>query len=233
LVAVRAGRVVLDAADARHLVDLYDAGIRKMDEEIGRLLAAVGDGDDTLLIVTSDHGEEFLEHGSVLHGRTQFGEIMQVPLIIRGAGAPAGVRVGTTVSLIDVMPTILTAAEIAVPPGLDGADLAPTWRDGGSELGARYFFGEADHNNAAPDVTRAIRHDKDKLHLDRLTGLHTLFDLERDPGELVDVARLHPEITARLLARLTDFQEAPTEAGSAVVLDSEQTERLRSLGYVR
>jgi arylsulfatase A-like enzyme len=232
MVAVRAGQLAFNQADARHLVDLYDAGIRQMDDEIARLFAEVGAGDETLLIVTSDHGEEFLEHGSVLHGRTQFEEVMRVPLIVRGAGAPAGLRVPTTASLIDVMPTILAAVGVAVPPGLDGSDLAPTWRGGGTELGERYFFGEADHNNAEPDVTRAVRHRKDKLHFDRLTRVQTLFDLHADPGELTDVAPRRPEIVTRLREQLDRFQQGPAPAGDAVNLTPEQIERLRSLGYV-
>jgi arylsulfatase A-like enzyme len=231
MVAVRSGKAAFDQEDARHLIDLYDAGIRQMDDEIARLLTEVGGADDTLLIVTSDHGEEFLEHGGVLHGRTQFEEVMRVPMIVRGAGAPAGLRVPTTVSLIDIMPTILTAVGIPVPTGLDGSDLAPTWRGGGTELGGRYFFGEADHNNAEPDVTRAVRHYKDKLHFDRLTRVQTLFDLRTDPGERVDVAANRPEVVARLREQLDHFQQGPA-TGNAVNLTPEQIEKLRSLGYV-
>ena len=231
---VRNGRIVFDQVDRGHLIDLYDAGIRQMDDEIDRLLTAVGDGDETLLIVTSDHGEEFLEHGSVLHGETQFEEVLRVPLIVRGAGVPAGLRVATTVSLIDVMPTILAAVGAAVPTGLDGSDLAPTWRGGGGELGDRYFLGEGDRqrkNKKELQVMRAVRHHKDKLHLNRLTGVETLFDLDADPGELTDLAKSRPEIVAALRTQLQQIREESIK-GSAVTLSPEQQERLRSLGYV-
>ena len=66
-----------------------------MDSDIGRLLdhfEATGLLEETLVVVTSDHGEEFMEHGGVLHGRTHYEELMRVPLILRGPGVPQGVR---------------------------------------------------------------------------------------------------------------------------------------------
>ena len=231
LAAGQLGRITFDEADRRHLIDLYDAGIRQMDDEIGRLLTVVGAGDETLLIVTSDHGEEFLEHGGLMHGKTQFEEVLRVPLIMRGAGVPAGLRVATTVSLIDLMPTILTAVGLAVPAGLDGSDLSPTWREGGAELGERYFFGEADHHKNEA-IMRAVRHQKDKLHRNRLTGVETLFDLETDAAELVDVAASRPKIVAALRAQFDRLPPLPRLSGAAVRLNQEQEEKLRSLGYV-
>ena len=234
MVAVRTGRDgAFDAADAAHLIDLYDAGIRQFDDELGRLLDALAGRDDTLLVVTSDHGEEFLEHGSLLHGRTQYEEVVRVPLIVRGPGVPAGARVATTVSLLDVMPTILSAVGAPVPTGLDGVDLSSTWRGKAAAIGERFLFHEADHNNAQPDVTRAIRHDHDKLHLDRLTGAVTLFDLATDPGEHRDLAAERAPLASDLRARLDAFRQQHAEGGAAVTLTPEQLERLKSLGYVR
>lgn len=233
MVASRTGKVVFDRTDAQHLTDLYDAGIRQMDDELARLLGALGDDAGTLVVIISDHGEEFLEHGGVLHGRTQFDELVRVPLMMRGPGVPPGVRVATTASLVDVMPTILGAAGVAAPAGLDGADLAPTWHGGGAELGERYLSCEADHNNAEPDVTRAVRHGKDKLHFDRLTGQAPLFDLGTDPGEHTDTAAHRPAIAADLRAHLDRFREVRPIVGGSVKLTPEQMERLKSLGYVR
>lgn len=222
-----------DDADVRHLVNLYDAGIRQMDDEVARLLAAIGDDPETLVVVTSDHGEEFLEHGGVLHGRTQYQELVRVPLIVRGPGVPAGGRVDRTVSLVDVMPTIMAALGDGVPAGLDGSDLGPSWRGAGAELDARYLSCEADHNNAEPDVMRAVRHRRHTLHFDRLAGTVALFDLGIDPHEQQDVAAAHAPLTAELRAELERYRAARVEAGGAAALTPEQEERLRSLGYVR
>lgn len=234
MVAVRTGRGAFDAADARHLIDLYDAGIRQFDDELGRLLDAIGPRDDTLLIVTSDHGEEFLEHGSLLHGRTQYEEVVRIPLLVRGPGVPAGKRLTTTVSLLDVMPTILAAVGVPTPADLDGVDLAPAWRGHADAIGERYLFHEADHNNAEPDVTRAVRHDHEKLHFNRLTGQVSLFDLATDPGEHKDLAADQAALTAALRERLDAFRKQHGAAGGgSVTLTPEQLERLKSLGYVR
>ena len=74
-------------------------------------LAALRDREllaDTLLVITSDHGEEFLEHGGVLHGRTHYQEVLHIPMILRGPSIPAGERIRTPVSLVDLVPTLLT-----------------------------------------------------------------------------------------------------------------------------
>jgi len=235
LMAFREGRVRLGAKDAAHLVDLYDAGIRQMDDELQRLLGFLRDeklAEGTLLVLTSDHGEEFLERGGVLHGRTQFQEVMRVPLVMRGPGLPAGRRVAAPVSLVDVVPTLLRSAEVDVPEGLDGEDLAPSWRGGDGRRGERYLFGEADHNNAEPDVTRAVRHGAYKLHFNRLSGRRELFDLARDPGERTDLAAAQPAITAELAARLERFMQIRGEAAPPARLTPEEIEKLRSLGYL-
>ena len=155
-----------------------------------------------------------------------------MPLIMRGPGVPKGVRVKTTTSLVDVMPTILTAVRAAVPNGLDGSDLAPTWQSGAAELGARYLSSEADHNNAEPDMVRAVRHRQHTLHFDRLSGKSTLFDLGVDPHEQTDIAAAQPEIAADLQLWLERFRGAHGESGGAVTLSPAQLERLHSLGYV-
>lgn len=130
----------LDAADQRYLVDLYDATIRVADDavaELWRTLEERGLADDTLLVITSDHGEEFFEHGNRGHKMTLFDETVRVPLLVvlpkalRGAQPRA---VDVQVSLSDIMPTILDVTGIDAPetvfgrslrPALEGRPLAP------------------------------------------------------------------------------------------------------------
>ncbi len=232
LMAYRQGRVRLGAPDVSHLIDLYDAGIRQMDDEIARLLDGLGDDPGLMVVVVGDHGDEFLEHGGVLHGRTQHQELVRVPMLIRGPGVTRGARVTLPVSLVDVMPTVLAAVGAPVAPGLDGADLAPTWRGSGAELGARYLSSEADHNNPAPDTARAVRHRTHTLLFDRPSDTFTLYDLAVDPHEQTDVAAAHPDVVADLRVWLERFRGAGA-SGAAVTLTPEQRERLRSLGYIR
>jgi arylsulfatase A-like enzyme len=231
LMAYREGKAALGAGDAPHLIDLYDAGVRQMDEELSRLFTALPVDEATLLVVTSDHGEEFFERGGVLHGRTQYQEVVRVPLILRGRGLPAGTRLGAPVSLVDLTPTLLAAAGAPVPDRLDGTDLSPLWSGGGEPPRGRVLFGEADHTNVELDITRAVRRGPHKLLFDRRTGALALFDLDADPAERLDVAPAQPGVAAELRAHLDRFLRLRPEATTPVELSPEERERLRSLGY--
>ncbi len=132
--SVRRGEMSLGPDDLRHLIDLYVAGIRQLDDELGRLIQGLKDlgvYQDTLVVVVSDHGEEFLEHGGVLHGRTQYEEMLRIPMIMRGPGLPAGLRVRSPVSLVDVFPTALSLLGLPGTDELDGIDLGTSLRSRG------------------------------------------------------------------------------------------------------
>jgi arylsulfatase A-like enzyme len=111
-------------AFVQHDRDWYDGSIRGMDTEIGRLMQALrrlGIADDTLVVILSDHGEEFLEHGRMFHGQSVYGELSQVPLIVHWpAGVAKGRVVDELVQSIDVMPTLLDLSGIPRPDGLQG-----------------------------------------------------------------------------------------------------------------
>jgi len=237
LALLRRGRsdLTLGPEDIAHLFDRYDAGIRQLDDELARLMHYLdesGWAERALVVVTSDHGEEFGEHGSYLHGRTQYQEVLHVPLIMRGPGVPAGVRVATPVSLVDLAPTLLATLGVPSPPGLDGIDLSPLWKRGVERLDLRLLYSEADHHNAIPDATRAVRQGRFKLVVDRSTGSYVLYDLERDGDELHDVASERPEVARLLLERLERRMGRHVEAPPAAPMDRRETERLRSLGYL-
>jgi arylsulfatase A-like enzyme len=236
LIAHREGQGGLSASDAPNLIDRYDAGIRQMDDELGRLLTFLRDEglmEETLLVVTSDHGEEFFEHGGVLHGQTQFQEVLHVPLLLCGPGIPKHRRVKSPVSLVDVTPTLLDAAGISQPPGLDGIPLEPLWGESEAKSGDRYLFSEADHNNVEDDITRAVRYEGFKLHYNRLSREYHLFDLGADPGERVDVAAQQDEVVAALSQKLETFLARGGAEAPVRRLSDEELEKLRSLGYLR
>jgi arylsulfatase A-like enzyme len=228
----RAGRIRFRPEDAARLVDLYDAGIRQLDQELQRLLSAIDSR--ALVFITSDHGEEFLERGGVLHGRTQFQELVRVPLLVRGPRLPPGLRVSTPVSLVDVVPTLLRLVGLDPLPGIDGEELTSLWTDAARPgLKDRVLFGEADHGNAESDITRAVRRGRHKLHYNRLTRVSQLFDLETDPGEREDRVTKEPEVVAGLDQRLARFLTISPPAGKSAPLSPEEAERLRSLGYLQ
>jgi arylsulfatase A-like enzyme len=238
LMQLRAGGVKLGAADLAHLRDLYDAEIRQLDDVVAGFLAFLAEeglDEDTLIVLTSDHGEEFQEHGGLLHGRTQYQELLAVPLILAGPGVPRGVTVDAPVSLVDLLPTVLAQLGIPAPANVDGVDLAPAWR--GGALPERLIFGEADHNNVVDgkpviDIKRMARSGREKLHHDRATDGVQLYDLGADPREQQDLATMAPERAAELRAALQRFLDAAIAAEtSGAVPTPEELELLRELGY--
>lgn len=233
---VRSGVLALSDADLQHLSDLYASGIRQADHDLGRLLQALEDtglAATTLVVVVSDHGEAFMEHGDVLHGRNQFQELMRIPLLFRGPGVPRGRRSAVPVSIVDVMPTVLSLLGGSAPQRSDGADLSELWREGGAPaLANRVLFGEADHNNIDLDITRSARRGRHKLHLNRLTGATALYDLAEDPGETRDLKASDPRTSADLGAQLEAFALGAVQGRALPELDPGDEAQLRALGYL-
>jgi len=235
---VMRGELALGPPDRERLVDLYDAGVRQTDVELGRVLGwldAHGLRSRVLVVVTSDHGEEFLERGGVLHARTHYEELLRIPLVIGGPGVPAGRRIPRPVSLVDVAPTILGLAGVA-DPATDGHDLAALWRGRGSADEERFLVADGSHGEGRPGALRSLRGERWKLIHDRETDRVELYDLAADPGEQDDLSARRPELRDALLARL-EAATAPTGEGAvraeaAEALSPEEAERLRALGYV-
>jgi arylsulfatase A-like enzyme len=171
-----------------------------------------------------------MEHGSVLHGRTYYQEVIRIPLVVRGPGVPAGLRLAEPVHHVDVVPTLLALAGARIPDGLDGLDLSRLWREGAS-LPQRTLFAEADHNNEEPDIGRMVRTPRQKLLYDRLTKVVRLYDLELDPGETADRSESDAESAARLLESLRAFLAGEQEREVIDAPSEEVQKSLRELGY--
>ncbi len=238
LMELRARGLRLGEADLRFLREMYDAEIRGLDDILARFFEFLEEQalvEDTLIVLTADHGEEFQEHGGLLHGRTQYEELLRVPLIFAGPGIPRGKVVDQPASLVDLLPTVLGRLGIAAPAHLDGLDLAPAWS--GAALPERLLFGEADHNNVVDgkpvlDIKRMARLGHEKLHLDRHTEEAQLFDLAQDPREQRDLAASSPQRVELLRAALARFQGgAVAGQASGTELSTQNLELLRELGY--
>jgi len=227
----------LDDDDVAHLVDLYDAGIRQFDDELERFLEQLqAEFEHTAIIVTSDHGEEFMDHGNVLHGRAHFQEVIRVPLVIRAPGIPPGTRIAEPVSIVDVVPTVLGLLGIEPPGNLDGLDLGQTWRSPAWTPPSRFLFSEADHGTQRDGVQLngikwTVRHDNFKMHYDRPTGRTELFDLASDPHERVDVAGQETAAFMRLKDQLDRYLAGSRERPTSQPLSDEERRRLKTLGY--
>jgi len=243
------GRLEFEAADIRHIEELYDAGIRQLDAELGRLLAFLeerGSFEDTLVIITSDHGEEFMEHGRLSHFLTTHQQSLHVPLLMRGPGIPAGVRVDAPVSLVDLAPTLLGFAGLPDRENLEGLDLAPLLKGAGdAAFRQRYLYGEASgglqHERSMPGIYpifRSVRQGPFKVIEERIGEdiRYSLFDVVKDPAEGTDLSARHPDVAARLRKQLETRPLLPEEltggAAAGVELSDDEIERLRALGYV-
>ncbi|HEX6882471.1 MAG TPA: sulfatase [Planctomycetota bacterium] len=221
-------------ADARHLIDLYDAGIRQFDDQIQPLLDFLersGLAARTVVALTSDHGEEFLERGDVLHGRTLHQELVHVPLLLRGPGVPVGMRVPGNASLVDLMPTLLGLLGAPVPEACEGIDLARVWR-AGADLQGRVVFAEADKWLAQEpgNIRRAVRRGRFKLLYDHASGARQVFDLGSDPRELRDLGGEQQALTKALWLELETFLQGERDV-EEVELSEIELRELEALGY--
>jgi len=241
--AFREGNLPLFPEDARDLVDLYDAEIRYTDHHIGKLVDTITARgySNLLIVVTADHGEEFLEHGDITHGHSLYSELLHVPLIVSGSALPAdsrGARRDTQVQVIDIMPTLLDLAGLPAPPGIQGVTFAGALSAGAASASGAAAFSER-LEPEEPGFSETIVEGRWKLIRDLAGGRTMLFDLSADPGEQVRIEADRQEMVTRLLAQLDTWREAnralhdkirPEETAP---LDPEIREKLRSLGYIQ
>ncbi len=243
--------------------DWYDGSIRGMDAEIGRLLQhlrTLGLAERTLVVFTSDHGEEFLDHGRMFHGQSVYGELTNVPLILwRPGSVPGGLVLPETVETVDLMPTLLEMSGLAGPDGMQGRSLVPLLTRARAAAGAQ--AAEMDGNRFAIVEKATIEeegiggpppHDTGSRAIVqggwKLIHNHTrregtpefeLYHQGDDPLNLTDLAAQHPERVTEMKRLLDAWQEKALAA--RLVADSEaersmsqeELERLRSLGYVQ
>jgi arylsulfatase A-like enzyme len=210
---------------------LYDSEIRDTDEFLRGLFERLPGADDAFVLFTADHGEEFLDHGGMLHGRTLFDESTRIPLIVRLPDRKyAGTVVDGAVSLVDVLPTILGAAGAEPEAAAAGIDLIGD--DGASVPAGRTVVAEL----LRGDPERAMTDGRWKLVTQAgQPGRTELYDLKEDPAESTDLAARHADRVARFRETLLVFERIhapPEEPLEQTEITPEQLETLRALGYV-
>ena len=205
--------------------DEYTAAMMHVDREVGRLLDALeerGLAEDTLVVLTGDHGEALGDHGYTGHGRTLYDEELHVPLVFAHDSLPDG-SVGTGVRTIDVLPTLLAfaGAEPLDGPGESVFDDGPVEADRPLYTMAYPTF----HDRVA------VRTEGWKLIRDRDTGDEELYDLTSDPDERDDLAGSATDRRETLAADLDDWL-AGFDGIERQSIDADTEEMLEDLGYM-
>jgi arylsulfatase A-like enzyme len=215
----------------KKVIDFYEGEIKTADAGIKQLYAELqktGFLDNSVVIITSDHGEEFLEHGEVEHGKNFYPETYEVPLIFHAPGRlPAGKRIRSQVRLIDIAPTIFELANIRPPEAFEGKSLLPM---DDKAIGPRIATGAVGLNDSIPNLDYTTVVTEEYLYIrEKKNNKVEFYDLKKDPSALNDLGISHPK--AALLARLEDTGNA--RSSQQTELDAETIRQLESLGYLK
>jgi len=235
LIAVTEGDLSLTDEEVRHIRDQYDEGLAYTDDRLGRFLEKYINTKNLFLMITSDHGEEFLEHDYMLHS-SLYDPVARIPLIIlpppslyKHYKSPR--RIQDQVRIVDLRPTLLGMAGLPEPEASQGMNLVP-WLTGKQKECP---------SGPAPFYHIGLRWKGWKLYCPKKTFY--LFDLGSDPGEQVDLY-LRPDLGERIRDMKDILQKYAVEdseirrvfqshKGKEPVLTPEELEKLRSLGYIK
>jgi arylsulfatase A-like enzyme len=251
-----------DAAAPERDRSLYDGEIAYSDAQVARLLGAIdalGRRDETIVVVTADHGEEFAEHGRRLHGSNVTDEILHVPMLIRAPGLlPTGVRRDGPMALMDLPPTLLALLGYDAAASMHGRSLVAHLRDG-TPVVPQPIFSEAAgalaENYGGLDIWYPPSYAVTlwpwrmaRIRTDAAKGVrYTLYDLATDPGETrnrfgesdPDVEALRNavdlyELTAQSEQIAIDGRmlRAANGGGTVPQQDPAREEKMRALGYI-
>jgi len=209
------------------LVDAYDAQVRSLDDRLSELferLKSAGALENTLVVICSDHGEGFNEHGTLGHAVSVFEPEVWVPLVVKRPGQTAGSRVSKLVGMADVAPTVLAALGLPVPDAIEGVDLTADTR----KIPIVSYLGPYERRY----TEHAVYSDPWKL-LVRSDAAPRLFNIREDGGETQDHAGDEPDRVTELLSLLETYSARPGNRlqGDVMVMDDETRERLKSVGY--
>jgi arylsulfatase A-like enzyme len=226
------------------IVKLYDASVRYVDGRIGVLLEKLEEldlYDDMIIIITSDHGEEFAEHGHTFHGHTLYEELIRVPLLIKLPGNEyGGLEIDELVEQIDIAPTLLDYLGLPAMSWMRGESLLTLIR--GKELHRTAVFSDVLNRKILKFSLRTSEY-----HLiyettlkDLRGGKHCcfrLFDIVNDPEEQVDISLAEQEtftaLRSELLAWIASMEIDRLVNVEKIEVGEELRERLEALGYVQ
>ena len=244
----------LPEEDRQNIISLYDSEIRYTDEKlVGPLVEKLKEMDlydQTMIIFTSDHGEEFYDHKGWGHGHSIYDESLKVPLLVKFPESKfKGKRIENIVSLVDIMPTILEEMNIDFSGlDIDGKSLFPVLK--GREKGDRVFFADIGSNilNSHIPQKTAMNIGKNKLIFNKRFDEKDLeyflypppslnpvelYDLQEDPQETMDKSNQRVELANRIIRQINEiYSMAKKRKIEKAIIDEKIKEQLRALGYI-
>jgi arylsulfatase A-like enzyme len=233
---VASGELILIDDDITHMLALYDGDLFYSDEKLGEFFATLRERDEwdsTMVVSLSDHGEEFLDHGSLYHRHSVYQELVHIPLITKFPGGKwAGTRVKGLASLVDILPTLADWLGEEPLPQWQGESLLPLMSDSPPEREAVYAETLEVFKKITPEFRLLVP-------VGASTGEEEpeLYDARFDPGEqfnLYDVAgEWAPEEAATVREVRREFKADSVGVDEAPPVDRELEDQLRALGYVR
>lgn len=230
--------------ERENIIALYDADILYTDQILIKplivLLKELGIYDNTMIIITSDHGEEFYEHDGWLHSNTLYEELLRVPLLIKFPNSEFnGARINTRCRSIDIMPTILDVVSVKYDPNsLDGQSLMPLVL--GKESKDRIYISDVAFKDVPVPCPALMASNRDQLKFifeKSQTGIKNIeiFDLEKDQDEKKNLYPRLEKIGEEVRLSLDEYYKIRLETKRKIenlMLDEKMKEKLRALGYL-
>jgi arylsulfatase A-like enzyme len=232
-------------------IALYDGEIYYNDAMIGEFidyLKTSGLYDNTTIVLTADHGEEFKDHDSMGHTRTLYDELVHVPLLVKLPGSEkAGTVVENQVRSIDIAPTLLSITGVDIPPEFLGVDLSQFWTSDDTPLALPAYSETSRHailRSIRTEDRKYIQNFRHSFYHKRPGGTieREIYHLEVDKGETKNLAveggnsllSLQEELFQWIWISWLERKSLPKEGGTEeVIFDRESLDRLRALGYVQ
>ncbi|GMW02888.1 MAG: hypothetical protein AMXMBFR84_40240 [Candidatus Hydrogenedentota bacterium] len=238
---IRMGIYVPTSKEQQWIRELYNAEVRYVDQELGRFidhLKSQGIYDDALIIMTSDHGEEFWEHSGFEHGHTLYNELLHVPLLVKLPGKSTAKTIVHPVTTMAIAATIADIAALGTDPSeFDAASLRPLWEEGPTPLAPIYSTGLLYYFDG-----ESLVFDGMKYVLTFVDGQKKLFDRAADPGEKIDVSNDQHEKSAAAAVIIDEKRRRaddkrngmglPLVPGTSQPLSPEAQKALESIGYL-
>lgn len=234
-------RKTLTVLEKERFRKLYEGEVRYVDAEVGELLnylKSQGLYENSLIVLTSDHGEEFWEHGGYYHGRTLYNESLRVPLIIKLPNSEVKGRVSEAVSNECILPTVLELCRIGYDSaGMSGDSLSHLWSGESMDERQKALFSKAPHGDRNCEM---VLFENRKYIRWPSSGKEEFYDLEKDPHELENLFEQKKQEVVQAKKLLREWAEDAErirkyygfQVAEKVELDAQTLKQLRTLGYV-